>query len=163
MDSYSSFCYKYMSLFFNFFLPSAFEEFNIIFKSTKVSVHLLWRESVDNQISGSTSWWKCGFWDATEAVVDAVSRLEFQKVIGYYQTSRTGFGSFKTPSTPWKNSHECRRLVSDLVHEVNENACKAKLYISICRTAGLNGAISENCSSLEKHCWQCSPLWSQYV
>ena len=97
-----------------------------ILKSTKVSGHLLLRESADKQISKSASQLKCGFWDVAETVVDAESRLEFQKVIGYHQTSRAGFGSFKSPSIPPRNSHEYRRLISDLVGEVDENAYHAK-------------------------------------
>ena len=87
---------------------------------------MLLRESADKQISKSASPLKSGFWDDAEAAVDAESRLEFQKVIGYHQTSRAGFGSFKSPSIPPKNSHEYRRLVSDLVGEVDENAYHAK-------------------------------------
>ena len=69
---------------------------------------------------------KCGFWDIAEAVVDAESGLELQKVIGYHQTSRAGFGSFKSPSIPRRNSHKYRRLIWDLVGEVDENAYNAK-------------------------------------
>ena len=59
-----------MSVFFDFLLPSAF-----------FSGYLLLTESADKQISESASQLKCDFWDVTEAVVDAESRLEFQKVI----------------------------------------------------------------------------------
>ena len=87
---------------------------------------MLLRESADKEISKSASQLKCGFWDVPEAVVDAESRLEFQKVIGHHQTSRAGFGSFKSPSIPRRNSHEYRRLISDLVGEVDENAYHAE-------------------------------------
>ena len=76
-------------------------------------------------------------WDVAEAVVDVESRLEFQKVIGYHQTSRAGLGSFKGPSIPCRNSHKYRKLVSDLVGEVDENACDAKsvqLHLQGCWT-----------------------------
>ena len=65
-------------------------------------------------------------WDVTEAVVDAETRHQFQKVIGYHRASRAGFGSFKSPSIPRKNSHKYKRLISDLVCEVDENAYQAK-------------------------------------
>ena len=74
----------------------------------------------------SASQLKCGFWDVAEAVADAESRLEFQKVIGYHQTFRAGFGPFKSPSIPRRNSHEYRRLICDLVSEVDENTYHAK-------------------------------------
>ena len=106
--------------------PLLLKSLTSILKSTKVSGHLLLRESADNQISESVSQLKYGFWDVTEAVVDAESRLEFQKVIRYHQTSRAGFGSFRSPSIPRRNSHVYRRLISDLVGEVEENAYQAK-------------------------------------
>ena len=87
---------------------------------------MLLRESADKQISQSASQLKCSFWDVAEADVDAETRLEFQKVFGYHQTSRAGFGSFKGPSIPRRNSHKYRRLISDLVREVDENAYHAK-------------------------------------
>ena len=109
-----------------FSCPLPLKGLTSILKSTKVNGHLLLKESADKQISGSASQLKCGFWGVAEAVVDAESRLEFQKVIGYHQTSRAGFGSFKSPSIPRRNSHEYRRLISDLVGEVDENAYHAK-------------------------------------
>ena len=87
---------------------------------------MLLRESTAEKICESTSQLKCGFWNVTEADVDAESRLEFPKVIGYHQTSRAGFGSFKSPSIPRRNSDEYRRLISDLVGEVDKNAYHAK-------------------------------------
>ena len=106
--------------------PLPLKSLTSILKSTKVSGHLLLRGSVDKQISGPASQLKCGFWDVAEAVVDAESRLAFQKVIGYHQTSRAQFGSFKSSSIPRRNSHEYRRLISDLIGEVDENANHAK-------------------------------------
>ena len=93
---------------------------------TWISGHFLLRESPDKQISESVSQLKCDSWDAAEAVVDAESRLEFQKVIGNHQTSRASFGSLKSPSIPRRNSLEYRKHVSDLVGEVDENAYYAK-------------------------------------
>ena len=106
--------------------PLSLKTLTSILKSTNLSGHLLLRESADKQISESACQLKCGFWDFTEAVVDAESRVEFQKVIGYHQTSGAGFGSFKSPSIPRRNSHEYRRLISNLVGEVHENAYHAK-------------------------------------
>ena len=106
--------------------PLPLKSLTSILKSTKISGHLLLRESADKKNSESTSQLNCGFWDIIEADVDAESRLEFQKVTGHHQPSKAGFGSFINPSIPRKNSHEYRRLISDLVHEVHENAYQAK-------------------------------------
>ena len=115
-----------MSLFFKSPCPLPLKSFISLLKSNKVSWHLLLLESADKQICESTSQLKCDFWDVTEAVVDAEGRLEFQKVIGYHQISRAGFGSFKSSSIPRSNSHHYRRLISNLLHEVDENAYQAK-------------------------------------
>ena len=77
MAYYSSLYEKCMPVFFEFPLPSAFEESNINTKSTKVSGHVLLRESADKWISDCASQLKCDFWDVVEAVVGAESRLEF--------------------------------------------------------------------------------------
>ena len=119
--------------------PLPLKSLTSILKSTKVSGHLLLREFADKQISKSDSQLKCGVWNVAEAVVDAESRLEFEKVIGYRQTSRAGFGSFKSPSIPRRNSHEYRRLILDLVGEVDEMHIMLNLWSSICRATGLNG------------------------
>ena len=87
-----------------------------------MSGHLLLRACAIKHISESTSQLKCGFRDVREAAVYVQSRLEFQKVIGYHQTSRAGFGLFKSSSIPCQNSQVYRRLISELVHEVDENA-----------------------------------------
>ena len=60
-----------MSVFFDFPLPSALKSLTSILKLTKVSGHLLLRESPDKRISESASQLKYVFWDVAEAVVDA--------------------------------------------------------------------------------------------
>ena len=106
--------------------PLPLRSLTSILKSTKVSGHLLLRESADKKNSKFTSQLKCCFWDVTESVVDAEGSLEFQKVIGYHQTSRPGFVSFKSQSIPRRNPHKYRRLISDLFGEVDENAFNSK-------------------------------------
>ena len=95
--------------------PLPLKSLTSILKSAKVSGHLLLRDSSDDLIAKSTPELKCGFWKVSEAVIEAESRLEFQKVLGYHQTSRAGFGSFKLPSTPPRNSYQYRKLISHLV------------------------------------------------
>ena len=106
--------------------PLPLKSLTSILKSCKVSGHLLLRESADNKIDKSTSQLKCGFWEVSEAVVDAESKLEFQKIVGYHQTSRAGFGSFKQPTIPQKSSYEYRKLISEIVQEDNQSAYHAK-------------------------------------
>ena len=64
--------------------------------------------------------------DVTEAFADAESTVQFQKVFGYHQAIRTGFESFKIPAIPHRNFCNYRRLISDLIPEVYENAYQTK-------------------------------------
>ena len=88
MALYSSFYYKYRSVFFNLPFPSAFEEFN-----TNTQINQSQWAFVINRVSRSKNFGVSFsvemllLWDGTEAVVDAESRLEFQIVIGYHQPS----------------------------------------------------------------------------
>ena len=84
--------------------PLPLKSLTSIHKWTKVSQHLLLRESVNKQICESFTQLKCGFWEVTEEVVNAESRLEFQN-IRYHLISRVGSGSFKSPSIRCRNSH----------------------------------------------------------
>ena len=53
---------------------------------------------------------RSGFWNVAETVVTAESRLEFQKLLGYHQTNRAGFGSFHQPEIPCKDSHAIQKV-----------------------------------------------------
>ena len=117
------------------------KSFISLLKSIKVSCHLLLLESAYKQICESTSQLKCDFWDVTEAVVDAEGRLEFQKVIGYHQISRAGFGSFKSSSIPRSNLTIVEDLFPTCYMKLMKMHIKLNLYISICRATGLNGVI----------------------
>ena len=86
--------------------PLPLRSLTSILKPTKVRGHFLLRESADKENYKFASQLKCCFWDVTEAVVDAEGSLEFQKVIGYHQTFRPGFVSFKSQSIPRRNPQE---------------------------------------------------------
>ena len=85
--------------------PLPIKSLTSVLKAAKVSGHLLLRESSDEFVSSCNPTLKSGFWNVAEAVFTAESRLEFQKLLGYHQTNRAGFGSFHQPETPAKHSH----------------------------------------------------------
>ena len=58
--------------------------------------------------------------------MDAESRLEFNKILGYHQSHRAGFGALSIPEVPPKQSHEYRKLLSTLVSEEDEASYQAK-------------------------------------
>ena len=82
--------------------PLPIKSLSSVMKSSKVSGFLLLRDSADEAISSSNFSLETGSWDVAEAVTAAESRLEFQKVLGYHQTNRAGFGSIHIPGIPPK-------------------------------------------------------------
>ena len=90
-------------------------------KSSKVSGHLLLRDSNDKFVSGAEVELRSGAWKVSDEVKKAESVLDFKKVLGYHQTNRAGLGSHSTPEVPSKRSHEYRKLISLIVEEAKEN------------------------------------------
>ena len=106
--------------------PLPIKSLTSVLKTAKVSGHLLLRESSDEFVSSCNPTLKSGFWNVAEAVITAESKLEFQKLLGYHQTNRAGFGSFHQPETPAKHSHAYRKLVSFVLVEENDEVFRAK-------------------------------------
>ena len=106
--------------------PLPIKSLTSVLKAAKVSGHLLLRESADEFVSSCNPPLKSGFWNVAQEVISAESRLEFQKLLGYHQTNRAGFGSFHQPEIPKKLSHSYRTLVSSTIHEEDEEKFKAK-------------------------------------
>ena len=59
-----------------------------ILKSSKVSGQLLLRDSLDSNVSAAITEITAGKCCASEAVKDAESRLEFEKILGYHKNNR---------------------------------------------------------------------------
>ena len=97
-----------------------------VMKAAKVSGHLLLRESADEFVAGRNPTLKAGFWNVADSVITAESKLEFQKLLGYHQSNKAGFGSFHQPDIPAKNSHAYRKLVSSMLEEDDNDVFRAK-------------------------------------
>ena len=106
--------------------PLPIKSLTSVLKAAKVSGHLLLRESSDEFVSSCNPTLKSGFWDVAEAVITAESKLEFQKLLGYHQTNRAGFGYFHQPETPAKHSHAYRKLVYSVLVEEDDEVFRAK-------------------------------------
>ena len=52
--------------------------------------------------------------------------FSFEKVLGYHQHNRSGLGSIKQTEVPPKQTHDYRKLVSDKVHDLEEEQYFAK-------------------------------------
>ena len=53
-------------------------------------------------------------------------KIEFEKVLGYHQHNRAGLGFIKQTEVPPKQTHDYRKLVSDKVHDLEEEQYFAK-------------------------------------
>ena len=94
--------------------------------SAKFRNHLLLRNSSDPCVCGPSIDLKSGNWKVSDAVREAESTLDFQKIIGYHQSNRAGFTSKSTPEVPSKSSYAYRTLFSSFVQETDKQKLQAK-------------------------------------
>ena len=96
-----------------------------ILKSSKISGHLLLRDSQDPLVSGSKPDLKSGSWKVKEAVRAVEAELHFKTIRGPPQLGRAMSKCQTVPKR--KHSHEYCKLVSDTSKEIreDENMCKA--------------------------------------
>ena len=106
--------------------PIPVKSLTSIFKSSKISGHLLLRDSRDPLVSSSLPTLKAGSWDIKKTIKVAEDDLAFQKILGHIQHGRSGLGLNKIANTPPKQSHEYRRLVSKAAKEIEEGNSFAK-------------------------------------
>ena len=97
-----------------------------VFKSAKVSGHLLLRDSSDPFVAESNSSLKAGRWNVREAVDEAESELNLARIIGKPTPGRSGLGLMAPSSVPKKGTHAYRKLISNIISEFGEDAYLAK-------------------------------------
>ena len=106
--------------------PLPLKSLSAIWKSSKVSGQLLLRDSKDPFVSKADIPLKAGKWEPKEAVNKAEQTLAFNKILGYHQSHRAGFGALSIPEVPPKQSYDYRKLLSSLVSEDDETSYQAK-------------------------------------
>ena len=106
--------------------PLPIKSLTSVWKSAKVSGQLLLRDSSDPVIADANISLKAGKWQVKNAVDLAENNLEFNKILGYHQNHRAGFGSLSIPEVPPKQSHAYRKLLSTVVNESEEEKLQAK-------------------------------------
>ena len=106
--------------------PLPIKSLTSILKAAKVSGHLLLRDSLDPIVNTSVPHLKVGEWKVEDVVKQGEDKIEFEKVLGYHQHNRAGLGSIKQTELPPKQTHDYRKLVSDKVHELEEERYFAK-------------------------------------
>ena len=106
--------------------PLPIKSLTSILKAAKVSGHLLLRDSLDPLVNTSVPHLKVGEWKVEDVVKQGEDKIDFEKVLGYHQHNRAGLGFIKQTEVPPKQTHDYRKLVSDKVHDLEEERYFAK-------------------------------------
>ena len=81
---------------------------------------------MDPLVNTSVPHLKVGEWKVEDVVKQGEDKIEFEKVLGYHQNNRAGLGSIKQTEVPPKQTHDYLKLVSDKVHDLEEERYFAK-------------------------------------
>ena len=81
---------------------------------------------MDPLVNTSVPHLKVGEWKVEDVVKQGEDKIEFEKVLGYHQHNRAGLGFIKQTEVPPKQTHVYRKLVSDKVHDLEEERYFAK-------------------------------------
>ena len=101
--------------------PLPIKSLTSILKSSKISGHLLLRDSRDPLVSSYKPDLKSGPWKAEYAVNSAEAELHLRTIRGPPQFGRAGLGLLKSSPIPNdKQSHEYRKLISVTSREIDE-------------------------------------------
>ena len=106
--------------------PLPIKSLTSVLKAAKISGHLLLRDSSDPLVNTSVPQLKVGQWIVEDVVRQGEDKIYFEKVLGYHQHNRAGLGSIKHQEVPPIQSHDYRKLVSEKVHELEEEQYLAR-------------------------------------
>ena len=132
----TSFIYhKRKPLFFLFPMSSPVQKLTDVVKSSKLTGHLLHRDSQDPLIVSPCLKHKSGQWDAESSAKISEAESTYRKICGPVQVGRSGLGSSKQLVIPKKKSHAYRSLILSFSKELSEEettlrACKLQLQCS---------------------------------
>ena len=83
---------------------------------------------MDPLVNMSAPHLKVGECKVEDVVKQGEDKIEFEKVLGYHQHTRTGLGSIKQTEVPPKQTHDYHRLLSDKVHDLEEEQKLIDVY-----------------------------------
>ena len=100
--------------------PLPLKSLSSVLRSSKISGHLLLRDSNDPKVSSANPAISAGLWHADGPTSIAESELNFMKIKGATNPGKCGLGIVKTPQIPPKGSHSYRKLVSATSQKIVE-------------------------------------------
>ena len=108
---------------------------------------------MDSNVSSANIEIAAGKWSASEAVKDADSRLEFEKILVYHQNNWAGLGSITTQIISPKNTQDYWKLISSVVEKSDDDKLHAKsVQLILHKGSGLDGVITSSLIYLGRTC-----------
>ena len=108
--------------------PLPVKSLTSVLKSSKISGHLLLRDSKDPLVSAVKPALYSGSWKASDAIDSAEAELRFKNIRGPPQFGRAGLGMSSHKTVPVeKHCHDYRKLISDTAKEIDADSemCRA--------------------------------------
>ena len=118
-----------------------------ILKSSKISGHLLLRDSKNPLVSSVSPRLKIGHWKATSATQITEAEINFCKLREPIHLGRSGLWSVKPTSVPEEGSQAHRKLVTKTHREIEEHNLERALQLQLqCQWVQWEGYIQSNFS-----------------
>ena len=106
--------------------PLPIKSITSIFKLSKISGHLLLRDSKDPVVSSAMPTLKSGSWHVGDAVKSTEDAIAFKKILGHTQIGKAGLGATESKEIPPKQSYEYRKLISSTAKKMEEDVDYSK-------------------------------------
>jgi len=100
--------------------PLPLKSLTAVMKASKISGHLLLRDSSDPIVANNCPKLKSGKWSVEDTVNVVESELTFREIMGIHQQGRSGLGLSKPPLVPPKETHGYRKFISDLSGDIDK-------------------------------------------
>ena len=128
--------------------PLPLKPLTAVLKSSKISGHLLLRDSIDPLVSSCNPRLIVGHWKVDKMPTIAEAEMNFHQIQGPRQVGRNGLGIAKLPEIPSKNTHSYRKLVSTTSRtiDVEEHSQKALQLSLQCQWMSWENYIKNNIS-----------------
>ncbi len=106
--------------------PLPVKPLTAILKSSKISGHLLLRDSNDPIVSSTNPQLKSGKWNVDSTTSIAEAEINFQQIRGPLQMGRSGIGIYQQSPVPEKGTYDYRKRVSSTSKSIDFEAHSQK-------------------------------------
>ena len=140
--------------------PLSIKSLASIFKSSKITGHVLLLDSKGPLVSSVSPSLKRGHWKATSAIQTTEAELNFHKIRGPFHLGRSSLGNVKPTYVPEEGSQAHCKLVTKTHKEIKEkNNLEKEPYNSDYNFTESNGKVTSKTVLLGKLFWQYRPIY----